>query len=230
MEYEIMQNGVCQFTTNRWFYGPPVVIISLSTIELILFYASPSLVYKWAIRVPHRPGEGWHLLSSMLVHFDEAHLLGNLFVQLGVGIVLEVLHGPLRVILIYVGAGIIGGTIESFLTTRSPVYIAGASGAIYGLIGAYGAHLFFSWGESLYPYMWLFLFVAYFTFDIAYSLSVESTVALWAHYMGALSGLLFALAVARNIHNEWYERPVRILAIIINIAFLATVIGIFLVS
>lgn len=226
-EDEFVQNGLCQFGSRRWFYGPPVVVLSLSIAELVLFYASPALVYEWAIRVPRRPGEAWQLLSCIFVHFDEIHLYSNLFVQIIVGITLEVLHGPVRTLIIYLGAGVIGGAFEALLTTRSPVYIAGASGAIYGLIGAFGANLFFNWNEALYPYTWLLLFVAYFTFDIAYSLSVQSTVALWAHYTGALAGLLFALAVARNIRVQWYEPLVRAAALAVDITLLVAVVALF---
>lgn len=163
-----------------------------------------------------------HLLSYILIHFDAIHLYSNMFVQIIVGTVLEVFHGPIRVAIIYTTAGFVGGAAEAVLTTKSPLRIAGASGAIYGLLGAFGADLVFNWNERRFPLLWLLLFVAYFAFDIAY-MDTNGAIALWAHYMGALSGLLYALAVARNIRIECYEPILRLTAIIIDIVLLATI-------
>ena len=222
MTYYILSNGICQFASNRWFFGLPVTIISFTILQVTLFYASPELIARWSIRVPPRRGEPVHLLSYILIHFDAIHLYSNMFVQIVVGIVLEVFHGPIRVAIIYTMAGVIGGAAEAVLTTKSPLRIAGASGAIYGLVGAFGADLIFNWNERRFPLLWLLLFVTYFGFDIAY-MDTNGSIALWAHYMGALSGFLYALAVARNIRIECYEPILRLLAIIVDIVLLATI-------
>lgn len=214
---ELSENGVCQFASNRWFYGLPIVILSLTIANVVIFYLVPSLVYEWAIHLPPRREEGWHLLSSILVHFDAVHLFSNMFVQVLIGGVLEFYQGPLRVFSIYVCAGAVGGAFEALLTTRVPIYIAGASGAIYGLLGAFGADLFFNWNEWSCPCGWLLVYICYFAFDVVNALATDSTgIALWAHYTGALSGLVFALAVARNIRVERYESIVRLLAIVFD--------------
>lgn len=217
----IARNGVCQFASTRWFYGLPLVIIGITIVDVVVFYGTPALVYQWAIHVPPRSDEGWRLLSSILIHFDVVHLFNNIFVQIITGTTLEFFHGPIRVFIIYVCAGVIGGASEALLTTRVPIYIAGASGAIYGLLGAFGADLFYNWNERVYPWLWLLAYVGYFVFDIANSLTMDSTgIALWAHFAGALSGFLIAVAVARNIRIERCEPIVRSVAIIVAIVLL----------
>lgn len=217
----IVRNGLCQFASNRWFYGIPVVIIGITIVDIAIFYANPGLTYVWSIHLPPRREEGWHLLSSILIHFDAVHLYSNMFVQIIIGTTLELFHGPFRVLFIYTGAGVVGGACEALLTTRVPIYIAGASGAIYGLLGAFAADLFFNWNERLYPCLWLFVYICYFAVDIVNSLTMDSTgVALWAHYTGAISGGLFAIAVARNIRIERFEPLVRFVAIILDIVLL----------
>ena len=220
-EYGYLDNGLCRIASNRWFYGFPIVICFLTIVEVTLFYIAPDLVYRWALHLPPRDDEGWHLLSSIVVHFDTDHLLMNMFTQIVVGSLLEFFHGPFRVFIIYVCAGVIGGAFQLSMTTRVPIYIAGASGAIYGLMGAFGADLYFNWNERRYPFFWLFAYVALFTIDMVDSFTKDSTgIALWAHYAGALSGLLFAIAVARNIRIERYESTVRFVAMVTDIALL----------
>lgn len=227
----IYDNGICQCRSNRWFYGIPVATIGITILDITIFHTAPDLVYEWAIHLPPRSTEGWHLLSSMLIHFDTAHLYGNMVVQLVVGTLLEFYHGPIRVLVIYTCAGVVGGASEALLTTRVPINIAGASGAIYGILGAFGANLFFNWNEQPCPLLLLLVYIGYFAFDIVNSFTVDSTsVALWAHYAGALSGFLFAMAVARNIRIERYEAIVRLVAIIADIVLLATIILYTLIS
>ena len=217
----IVRNGLCQFGSNRWFYGIPVVIIGLTIIDIAIFYATPDLLYRWAIMIPPRPDEGCHLLSSIFIHFDVSHLFINMLTQIVVGTLLEFFHGPLRVLIIYLSAGVIGGACQSLLTTQVPVAIAGASGAVYGLMGAFGADLFFNWNERPYPYIWLLAYITLFTIDIVDSLTKDSSgIALWAHYAGATSGLLFGVAVARNIRIERFEQLVRFVAMVIDIVLL----------
>jgi len=223
-EYDMLDNGLCQIASNRWFYGIPVVILTLTVFDIAIFYSAPDLLYRWALHLPPRDHEGWHLLSSICVHFDTDHLYMNMFTQLVVGSLLEFFHGPFRVLTIYICAGVIGGAMQLLLTARAPIYIAGASGAIYGLMGAFGADLFFNWKERPYPYFWLFGYVALFTIDAIDSLTKDSTgIALWAHYTGALSGLLFAIAVARNIRIERYEPIVRFVTMILDIVLLLAI-------
>ena len=217
----------CHFGPNRWYCGLPFVIITLSIMDVVIFYSAPELRMQWAIRVPPRQNESLHLLTYMFIHVNATHLYSNLVVQLFAGIALEILHGPFRVVVIYLCAGIIGGAFEAILTTRAPIIILGASGAVYGLIGAYGAHLFYNWRETPFALAAAFIFVAYFVFDVIQAVTTSSSIALTAHYAGALSGLLFTLAVARNLHAEWYEYWVRVSAIIVNIVLFMAVLFVF---
>ena len=82
-------------------------------------------------------GEYWRLLTSTFLHIGIMHLAFNSIGLLIYGMLLERIFGRLRFLLIYVASGLAGATV-SFVV--NPIAIsAGASGAIFGLLGALGA-------------------------------------------------------------------------------------------
>jgi len=78
-------------------------------------------------------GEWWRLFTSMFLHFGLIHLLLNMWALLSLGRLTERLYGSVHFALLYVFAGLFG-SIASLLW-RSGVNSAGASGAIFGVIG-----------------------------------------------------------------------------------------------
>lgn len=78
-------------------------------------------------------GEVWRLLSSTFIHIGIIHLVFNLYALWALGPLTEESFGHRRFFMIYILSGL-GGSIASFLF--SPALSAGASGAIFGLLGA----------------------------------------------------------------------------------------------
>ena len=82
-------------------------------------------------------GEYWRLLSSVFLHIGIMHLVLNSLGLLIYGMLLERAFGSLRFTFIYLASGLAGST-ASFVA--NPLAIsAGASGAIFGLLGALAA-------------------------------------------------------------------------------------------
>jgi rhomboid protease GluP len=81
-------------------------------------------------------GEYWRLFTSMFLHIGFAHLLFNGYALVVLGTELERILGWQRFLTIYVLAGLFGG-LASY--AFSPSLAAGASGAVFGLIGALAA-------------------------------------------------------------------------------------------
>lgn len=83
-------------------------------------------------------GEFYRLFTSMFLHFDVAHLTGNMIILLALGDNLERALGKGRYLVLYVlsglGAGMCSFAYNWFLGQE--VIAAGASGAIFGIIGA----------------------------------------------------------------------------------------------
>ncbi len=90
-----------------------------------------------AILVKH---EYWRLLTAMFLHAGFLHIAFNGYALLIFGQQVESFYGPWRFLAIYFIAGL-AGSITSF--AFSPHLSVGASGAIFGIIGALGTFFFF---------------------------------------------------------------------------------------
>jgi rhomboid protease GluP len=78
-------------------------------------------------------GEYWRLVTPMFLHIGWMHLLWNTYASVGWCAVVEKVIGKGRFLAVYLASGI-GGACASVLFHR--VTSAGASGAMFGIIGA----------------------------------------------------------------------------------------------
>jgi rhomboid protease GluP len=78
-------------------------------------------------------GEWWRLFTCMFVHFGLLHLAFNMWVLWSIGRMVERMFGSLHYLLLYVFAGLCGSMAS--LWWQPNVHSAGASGAIFGLLG-----------------------------------------------------------------------------------------------
>lgn len=84
-------------------------------------------------------GEWPRLVTSVFLHIGVIHLAFNMWALVGLGPLVERLYGSLRFATLYLAAGV-GGSVASMATP--PVRTsAGASGAIFGIMGALLAFL-----------------------------------------------------------------------------------------
>ncbi|KAH0850751.1 hypothetical protein HID58_095276 [Brassica napus] len=90
-------------------------------------------------------GEKWRLISCIWLHGGLLHLLANMISLLCIGMRLEQEFGFLRIGALYVISGL-GGSIMSCLTdSRGERVSVGASGALFGLLGALLSELITNW-------------------------------------------------------------------------------------
>jgi len=83
-------------------------------------------------------GEYYRLVSSMFMHFGVEHLINNMLMLVVLGYRLEAYVGHVGLGLIYMCSGIIGNIISYMHTMEEGAnnVSAGASGAVFGIIGA----------------------------------------------------------------------------------------------
>src|ERR687884_919158 len=79
-------------------------------------------------------GQLWRLVAATFLHIGLIHLVGNAMALFWLGHMAERLYGPLRFLGLYLLAGIGGSVLTVFAGTQA--LSAGASGAIWGLMGA----------------------------------------------------------------------------------------------
>jgi membrane associated rhomboid family serine protease len=92
------------------------------------------VLYAYAIHM----GEWWRLLTSGFLHYGLLHLGMNMFVLYRIGPQLEQLLGHIQYAALYVTALLAGALGALLLSPDSAT--AGASGAIFGLLGAAAAY------------------------------------------------------------------------------------------
>lgn len=126
-----------------------VVTWSLVAINLILFLIMEfrgstedvDYMIQWgAMYVPYvlEDGQYYRLFTHMFLHFGMEHLFNNMLILFLLGGYVERHIGKLRYVITYLGTGILAGVVSmgyNILTDNVPVS-AGASGAIFGIIGA----------------------------------------------------------------------------------------------
>ncbi|MDB5338990.1 MAG: hypothetical protein JWN70_4609 [Planctomycetaceae bacterium] len=88
-------------------------------------------------------GQPWRLLSSFFIHFGILHLAVNMWSLWSVGRMLERMVGNIGYLIIYFASGIAGSVAS--LWWNGDVVSAGASGAIFGLLGAFAT---FIWNRA----------------------------------------------------------------------------------
>jgi rhomboid protease GluP len=85
-------------------------------------------------------GEWWRLLTPMVLHGGVLHLLFNSWALYALGTGAEAAFGARRFLAIYLVAGV-AGSMASYLFNPEALSV-GASGAIFGLLGALAARIF----------------------------------------------------------------------------------------
>lgn len=123
------------------------VTIALVAINTLVFIATLLAGAEWLIPVGKMQiawgsnfgpfttdGEWWRLFTSMFIHFGIAHLLSNMIALAVFGPLVERLYGSVNYLLIYVLAGIVGSMAS--IAWHPDINSAGASGAIFGILGA----------------------------------------------------------------------------------------------
>jgi len=80
-------------------------------------------------------GEWWRLLVAMFVHYGAIHIGMNMWALYNLGELMETLSGKFLYAITYLACGL-GGGFASMIYHGDKVWSAGASGAIFGILGA----------------------------------------------------------------------------------------------
>jgi rhomboid protease GluP len=99
---------------------------STNTVYVLLRFGAIERVHVWA-------GEPWRLFTAMFLHIGVWHLLWNTYASVGWCAKVETALGQRRFALLYLASGFAGSCASVLL---HDVVGAGASGAVFGIIGA----------------------------------------------------------------------------------------------
>lgn len=103
--------------------------------EDVMFMLEHGAMFEPLITEEH---EYYRIITSIFLHFGIEHLLNNMVILGALGWNLELETGKIRFLIIYLVSGIGGNLLSLYLGVSSAEYAvsAGASGAIFGLMGA----------------------------------------------------------------------------------------------
>jgi rhomboid protease GluP len=136
-----------------------------------------------------RAGEYWRFLTPIFLHANELHILFNMYALFQLGPMIESVMGRTRFISIYFLSGVAGVVCSLAFSTSDSL---GASGAIFGLIGAWAVYLyrhrsnFGAAGRSA-----LMNVVVIILLNIG--ISLLPGIDLWAHFGGLITGAMLAM-------------------------------------
>ena len=121
-------------------YQATAVILTIN-IFMYLWSAASTEILNWgALTWMHafKQGELYRLVTSNFLHNGFDHLFNNMIVFVLIGSRLEPIFGRARYVALYMGAGLCGSIVSAvyYMNMGEMVASVGASGAIFGLIGA----------------------------------------------------------------------------------------------
>jgi len=143
-------------------------------------------------------GEVWRLFTAMFIHANIAHIFGNMFFLLIFGLRAEDMFDVKEYLLIYFLSGLAGGFLTLLFLPNS--LSVGASGAIFGVLGATVIYIRRAIGQSIISAL------MYAFFLLAINTGPEVNVA--AHLGGLIVGLLigYLLAATRKTRTTYNYR------------------------
>lgn len=142
-------------------------------------------------------GQYWRMFTSMFMHFGLMHILNNMIMLGAVGRIVEIAMGHVRFLIAYIVAGICGSVLSYAIMLHNNDYVvsAGASGAIFGIVGALVwiviANRGFYEGISRQQVIFMVILMIY------YGVST-SGVDNWDHLGGLAGGFIISIVLYRK--------------------------------
>ncbi|XP_057525389.1 RHOMBOID-like protein 2 [Amaranthus tricolor] len=155
---------------------------------------------KWD-KVVHQH-QGWRLITCIWLHAGVIHLLVNMLSLVFIGIRLEQQFGFVRIGILYLVSGV-GGSVLSALFLQQSISV-GASGALFGLLGAMLSELLTNW--TIYANKAAALFTLLIMIAINLAVGILPHVDNFAHIGGFLSGFLLGFVLLLRPRFGWLER------------------------
>ncbi len=202
----------------------PPAVKNLILINVGVFFAEALLGLGWAPYLGLVPahfwrGSFWQPVTYMFLHGGLMHLFFNMFILWMFGRTLEAYWGPKRFLTYYFVCGVGAGLINALVTSSSSIPTVGASGAIYGLLLAFG--LTFP-NQMIYIYFLFPIRAKYFVIIIgvielllAFS-QPQSPIARFAHLGGMIFGYVYLkwkdwlLAARRRTHKKQQDDNLKV--------------------
>ena len=173
------------------------------------------LVFGANVDTLTKNGDYYRLFTSMFLHIGILHLLCNMYSLYIIGKEVENVFGKVKYLIIYLLSGIAGSILS--LAFNHNTICAGASGAIFGLLGAllyfgyyYRVMLNNAITRQIVPVILLNLFIGF----------LSTGINNFAHLGGLVGGLIVSMAVGVKYKSSKFEKINGLICTILFILFL----------
>ncbi len=166
-----------------------IFLITFNTILFLVFSFGLEDIFYLLVQINSKVVydlELWRLVTSMFLHGDALHLFSNMFSLLIFGSYIELSFSKFKFVLIYFVSGFLGSLLTVFFLPLNTISL-GASGAIFGLIGAALSMLILDRNKPL-----IILGLVYALYFVLSSFSGEG-INYIAHIFGLLGGFVIAI-------------------------------------
>ena len=177
-------------------YFLQLIIFHFWSFDIItLFALSRDSIHHWQL---------WRGVTYIFLHGGHWHIITNMLVLFMFGREMELILGTRRFLSLYFGCGILAGVGWIIISGNSAGYCLGASGAVFGIIGAFAA-MFPARKITLLVFFVLPVTMTARTMAIGLGIIsffsliwADGNIAHAAHLAGGVAGYLYG----RNIRNE----------------------------
>ncbi len=172
-----------------------LLVILLNIVVFIWSSFSPDRA-RFLLMIPrdvlNDPSDNIHtLFTSMFMHANLIHLLGNMYFLWIFGDNIEDRVGMVKYALIYLSGGIFAGLAYGLFTSHPEIPVLGASGAVSGILGGY---------LLLYPRARIKIFTLIYFYPITLNLPIWFYLGLWFFGLQVLNASLGVPGVAWIAH------------------------------
>jgi rhomboid protease GluP len=164
---------------------------------------NPDIIVSYGLYTPFvLSGEAWRLLTSLFIHANIAHIAGNMLFLFIYGLRAEEMFDVKEYLAIYFLSGLAGNVLTMFAdlltvgTLGDFAFSVGASGAIFGVLGAVMIYMRRSIGQSIISAL-IFVF-------FLFALNIGPGVNILAHLGGLVTGLAIGYVLAATRKRRQY--------------------------
>ena len=189
----------------RQFPGTYSLIAITLVVFLGQFLSVELLQFDWLLEMGAKSGpeilsgEIWRFITPIFLHVTIPHVLINMYSLYAIGPAVERFFGTARFVAVYLLCGIAGVILS---LAFSPHPSAGASGAIFGLLGALGAFLYLHrglFGRFGRIQLRQIVLVALLNLGLGLMPGIDN----WGHLGGLLAGIALTIFLGPRFEAVW---------------------------
>ncbi len=193
-----------------------IVLIAMNTViflcsDLVFFERQEEIAFYMSLNpvLVLRHGEYWRLLTSMFYHFSIDHLVYNMIMLYMMGAILEPFYGRVRYFVLFFVSGLVADAASLWYNgivlpkERAFSFSAGASGAVYGLIGGFAAiYLFRRNALPAWEKRRLMIAVLFLLFGSIFDTGIGHEAHFGGFFGGLLLGCVYCMILKRKAKKK----------------------------